>query len=173
MASPPLIMLAVAASAAWVRSHWVADSAWWNDPNEVRALILSRGKVELYFQQVSFTAPFNVLANKGRHEQAPSDLHTANSGLPTAWERFGFGYAAGTDAYSFRRIILVPCWSIVVIAGVIPAVLLWGRRRMRVSGMRRENRCVACGYDLRATPDRCPECGTAVGSSRHETTPPQ
>jgi hypothetical protein len=67
----------------------------------------------------------------------------------------------GTPAGSVSlqmRFLCVPIWFVVVL---VPLPLAVQRGIARLVGRHRSRRgmCRACGYDLRGTPDRCPECG--------------
>ena len=56
----------------------------------------------------------------------------------------------------------VPHWAVVVLALALP--IHWCRRRLRQMRRAWRGLCSVCGYDLRVTPGRCPECGTIPGS---------
>ena len=51
--------------------------------------------------------------------------------------------------------VFVPLWPLAIGTAVLPTVWAIRRRKSPVAG-----KCPNCGYDLRATPARCPECGT-------------
>jgi hypothetical protein len=59
--------------------------------------------------------------------------------------------------------ITIPGWMptllaiLIVIRESMAAWAIWSTQRRRPKGL-----CAECGYDLRATPDRCPECGLAI-----------
>jgi len=82
------------------------------------------------------------------------------------WEH-SFGpirWASGTFHWSDGRLSTdnaasFPCWLLVLLAAAWPltslTLLIRRRGRLALAGC-----CAKCGYDLRASPDRCPECGT-------------
>lgn len=52
----------------------------------------------------------------------------------------------------------IPYWSLVLLSLLSPACIMIARGCGRLRDSRAG--CSICGYDLRATPERCPECGT-------------
>jgi len=92
------------------------------------------------------------------------DLRVSNYGK--YWHGFavarGYNFSEGLGLPSYTE-ALCPTWA--VIAALLLPMGLWAgigwRQRRRIKA----GCCVNCGYDLRATPEKCPECGRAVKGS--------
>jgi len=79
---------------------------------------------------------------------------------PDAWNWGGFGFAGkhmATHIHDWRWQAYFPLWALCALFAIGPGAVVL--RRLRAN-RGRVGICRRCGYDLRATPDRCPECGT-------------
>ena len=93
-----------------------------------------------------------------------SDKGTIFNGVDDAHSLLGFGWSRRRHPQLDRRfhgtIVTVPWWGLVTAFAVLPGiVLIRVLRRVVRDRCSAQGRCPTCGYDLRATPDRCPECG--------------
>jgi hypothetical protein len=150
------LVLAVVAAAMWARSLAVET-----------ILVESRGG-QLLLVGIDAT-PGAVRETRRDRPLEPflADIFQANP--PVREHRaLGFWLAVGADSRTwvvgaatltlqYYWVLGVPYWALTLLALVLPAAV--ATRSWRSARRTRSGHCRTCGYDLRATPGRCPECG--------------
>ena len=164
------LALGMLAMMLWVRSYFAMD-AWntrvssvtvfghfWNE----RTILTTNGRVWYGWQHNGGYATLIHEANRtdfvGFHSYPVQGQPFEFWGM-RGREFAGFQYATFRDmtGYVPQYAFSVPLWAILAAAAILPGIWLWGKRRRYSRGM-----CAGCGYDLRASPERCPECGRPV-----------
>ena len=153
------MLLCIATVAIWVRSPGQWDMPAYEGGDVQATLTSLDGRVQ-YFRRSGFP-----------RAEPRWDFHSRPN--PSGWmidsmparrwyQRLGFDFRA-TRGIPRDLIIMLPYWFLALLTAAGPVGWMIQRlRRTPVSG-----RCARCGYDLRATPERCPECGTPVLKSEH------
>ena len=143
------LVLCVATVVLWVRSYYLADSF---GLSQLNALSTDRGQLLLLVAEPNCN--FSVRPGYRRAALSdPSDTWNLRRFADQTWNVL----IAHGEQIPGLHIVVVQFWALAVIAAA-PLVLVLARstlRRRRLAG----HRCGTCGYDLRATPARCPECG--------------
>lgn len=170
------VLVCAASIGMWVRSYWAGESVIWKcwEPATLqereRGIRSGRGGLMFWrhwysWKQLSETAPIRLRPGfetvKWERDPAPSHW-VIFVNRPSLWNRMGFDLATSSSVdYQFTR-ICVPYWCLALIGAMLPGIRIgrWLRRRPR-AGL-----CARCGYDLRATPDRCPECGSVTSGGK-------
>jgi hypothetical protein len=172
LAAAVSLVMMLAMVALWVRSYWVGDNLErYNTTRTYFGSALGRLGITVVHPRKwdTFTGDGtwhlrHPLLRQGFSLDVPAPPYARR-----AWRVLGFGYADvgfdpnphfGSENSPYQQVV-IPHWFVVLMTAVAPAWCGW---RMFRSAWRksRPGTCAVCGYDLRATPERCPECGTAV-----------
>ena len=169
LASALSLLLCVAAAVLWVRSGRTLDMVgyhWWRYTGHEYGFGFTSGRGGLQIEWSHYRQ--SVPPERDRRWTHFVRLNPAYAGtLPgrSPWHHpFSFDrYGSSTGADQVSELVL-PIWTFLFGFAILPT--LWLFALLRTRRRAQSFHCSKCGYDLRATPDRCPECGTVPPHSK-------
>ena len=168
------LLLSVTSAVMWVRSTWWIDNVYatpsvsrgyfhfWSGSRWLELRLITGRDARLPPAPHSWYEAFAVDAALRDYGAGVTDKVRSNHGfrgIGFAWYRGPFTFGQREWGVFLTWPLLMALAAALPVGRVVFGVRASARRRRR-SG---KNVCTACGYDLRATPERCPECG-ALGS---------
>jgi hypothetical protein len=125
---------------------------------------IARRSLQLWMDETNQVPPLGTrrALDRAKHDLDQSDAaeELARKAVATAF--YEYIPTGQTKAYLLAATThSVAAWKIVLLAIVPSAILVVRHRLARGHWRMLAGLCPGCGYDLRATPERCPECGKA------------
>jgi hypothetical protein len=169
------LFLLVPTAVFWVRSYWIADVAaaafTHSAVREIESLQIesNRGVLTIWPLRMDYAAQseFDAVLRRIPKSHFLRDKWLARRvviGGPGFWHGLGFhfGRVYVTTPRGCQRSssVSIPHWLLVMFLALVP--LFWSISRWRRARHYGSGQCQVCGYDLSATPERCPECGSPV-----------
>ena len=151
------IVMFLTAVVLWVRSYRCPEqlSRFW--PRHYLEINSYGGRFEFDWTTYPRPLPRDDSELRLRHESISSEYRSRGTSWPA---RLGFEFDQFHGGSYVMTLFIVPWWALAVLAGVATTACSYALRRDRTRRVRlAAGCCVRCGYDLRATLHRCPECG--------------
>ena len=159
------LLLFVALCVLWARSYGRTDALYLQTDAGFRALDVSSGYFGVQVNQGDHTLP-NGLQYRLMYPYTPYHMAVAYGPAQpgdtfVSYELRDAGWYTVQNGGRMRTATgCAPLWYFAVALALLPVTWTTARVRERLRKRRRRAGCCpVCGYDLRATPDRCPECG--------------